>query len=217
MRRQALGAGGHGHGERPAADRQPARRRCRCSGRWGSFTPSGDLVLETRAWRERMFAARAPAAGADLPGPWSADPRPHQQRDPRRHDGRHGRRRWRSTSCSCRWTASTSPPFLRKWSRKKLNTILDARYIVPQRIGEGPPAAQARQAAPGGDLLHRRDERADRRARPGARPPRPHGPPHLVPHADEGRPRGHLRPVPREGRPRSRPRHAASAATSSRG
>ena len=69
-----------------------------------------------------------------------------------------------------------------------------------------PLRLRAAEAARGADLLHRRDQRPARRARPGAHPPGPHGPPHLVPHADQGRPQGHLRPLPRQGRPRPRPR-----------
>ena len=29
----------------------------------GALTPSGDLILETRAWRDRLFAERAPEPG----------------------------------------------------------------------------------------------------------------------------------------------------------
>ena len=28
----------------------------------GALTPTGDLILETRAWRERLFASAAPVA-----------------------------------------------------------------------------------------------------------------------------------------------------------
>src|SRR5438132_5907558 len=33
-------------------------------GPWGALNPSGDLVLETRAWRERLFEQRAPERAA---------------------------------------------------------------------------------------------------------------------------------------------------------
>ncbi len=55
MRRQSLG---------PAAGATPlpATRfeELAFYGPYGSLTPSGDLILETRAWRERLFEARAP-------------------------------------------------------------------------------------------------------------------------------------------------------------
>ena len=78
-------------------------------------------------------------------------------------------------------------------------------------------AAPARQADRRADLLHRRDERPGAEPRPGAHAPGPHGPPHHLPDADEGRPQGHLRPLPRQGRARPRPRHARARATRSRG
>ena len=45
---------------------------------------------------------------------------------------------------------------------------------------------------------------------PGADAAGAHGPPRLVPDADEGRPQGHLRPLPRPGQPRSRARPSAA-------
>ena len=64
MRRQALGGGA-------ACRLQPAQRSpptATCTrhlffGPFGALNPSGDLILETRAWRERLFDARAPTAG----------------------------------------------------------------------------------------------------------------------------------------------------------
>ena len=87
---------------------------------------------------------------------------------------------------------------MRKFFTNRLNTFLDATYFVPRKLGKLPLRLKPPRAAPRAGLLHRRDQRADRRARPGARPSGPHGPPHLVPHAHEGRPRRHLRPLPRQ-------------------
>ena len=98
------------------------------------------------------------------------------------------------------------PPIMRKFFTNRLNTFLDATYIVPRRIRKLRAAHQAAQAAARAGLLHRRHQRAPRGARPGAHPPRAHGPPHLVPHADEGRPQGHLRPLPGPRQPRRGPR-----------
>ena len=68
-------------------------------GPMGALTSTGDLVLETAAWREKLFAHARRAARAAYPAIVTklADARP-QRHDARRH-GRHGRRRSRSTSC----------------------------------------------------------------------------------------------------------------------
>ena len=65
LRRQALAPAAGGM---PASSRRPALEAPPMYGPWGALNPSGDLVLETRAWRERLFAARAdPPAAVDPP------------------------------------------------------------------------------------------------------------------------------------------------------
>ena len=61
MRRASLGQGptGMGVGSRTVGS-QSFEDYC-FFGRWGALTPTGDLILETRAWRERLFAERAEA------------------------------------------------------------------------------------------------------------------------------------------------------------
>ena len=99
--------------------------------------------------------------------------------------------------------------------RRRGPAHLSRRRVLPHR----PEGRDAVAPAPAGeadrraDLLHRRDERPRAEPRPGADAAGPHGPPHHVPHADEGRPQGHLRPLPRQGRARSRPRQPRRAAT----
>ena len=116
---------------------------------------------------------------------------------------------WRSTSCSCRWTASTSRPSSAASSPTRLNTWLDAMYFVPQRDRQGVAAAQAAEALARAGLLHRRDQHPADRARPGAHASGPDGPPRVVPHAHAGGPQGHLRPLHGQGRPRCGARHRA--------
>ena len=53
MRRSSLGAGGFMTGAQPVT----MEELC-FFGANGSLTPNGDLVLETRAWRERLFTER---------------------------------------------------------------------------------------------------------------------------------------------------------------
>ena len=66
---------------------------------------------------------------------------------------RHGRRRaagWRSTSCSSSWTASTTRRSCGACCTNRINTFLDATYIVPRRIGRRSlrlPRAAARAAS----------------------------------------------------------------------
>ena len=101
------------------------------------------------------------------------------------------------------------PPMVRKFVTNRLNTFLDAIFIVPRKVGKvplrlQPPRPRQEQIYFIGACNVPIDG-----AGPGAHPPGPDGPPHLVPHADQGRPAGHLRPVPGEGRPRARPRHRA--------
>ena len=101
MRRQALGAR---TGFRPTWGPQSMHDLC-FFGPDGALTPDGDLVIETAAWREKLFAMRA-----DKP-----------RRPTRRSSGRWSGVRafmipaaWaaaagsRSTSCSWSWTASTT-------------------------------------------------------------------------------------------------------------
>ena len=205
MRRASLGgAGGCAGSQRPCGS-QSFEDYC-FFGPWGSLTPTGDLILETRAWRERLFAERAEAAlGASRrcsPSPPSGS----------------------SASCSpAGWAAMGGgqalnqllvqmdgigeAPFMRRFFTNRVNTLLDAMYFIPRKIGSVSLRLPAPQADDRAGVLHRRHQRADRPARPGADPPGPDGPPRLVPHADARGPQGHLQPVPGEGRSRARPRH----------
>ncbi len=64
MRRRSLGQGGTGY---TVADPGSFHDFC-FYGPNGALTPTGDLVLETRAWRERLFADRAEPRAAPTPG-----------------------------------------------------------------------------------------------------------------------------------------------------
>ena len=102
-------------------------------------------------------------------------------------DGRR-RRRAGAQPAARRHGRHRQPALRQRVFTNRINTFLDATYIVPRRIGKRLAAPAAAAAAPGADLLHRRDQRADRPARPGAHPAGPHGPPRLVPDADEAGP-----------------------------
>ena len=83
MRRQSLGpAGGF-------MTPLPARRfeELAFYGPWGSVSAGGDLILETRAWRDRLFTARAPEPRSTFLRP------PDRNREPDADARRDGRRR----------------------------------------------------------------------------------------------------------------------------
>ena len=86
MRRQSLGTGAQGFEPLVSGNAEDLL----FFGPLGSRDPSGDLIVETRAWRDRLFESRRSAADGRvrLPAP---DGERLQLHVPRRH-GRHGRR-----------------------------------------------------------------------------------------------------------------------------
>ena len=185
LRRQALGGGGAGH----AAAASPTSSDHAFYGPWGALT--GDRRPDPRDARVARAAVRQPRAGRRAGLPAGA-----------RATSTAGSTTSSSPAAWAAWAAGMAlnqllvqmdgvdePPFWRKFWTNRINTFLDASYIVPRKLGRllAAPAARRKPRA-GAGLLHRRDQRPDRPARPGADPPGPHGPPHLVPHADQGRP-----------------------------
>ena len=188
---------------RPAAaatsSQTSSRRVLRPDG--SASIPSGDLIIESqRVARLHVRAARARAAVA-VPG-----------------------RSSRSSATSS--TRASSPGMGGMGGGMALNQLLvvDGRHRQPAVHAALPDEPD--QLVPGRDLHRpapdrqrtscacRRRARPARRStssarrtcpiaepRPRAHAPGPDGPPHLVPDADQGRPQGHLRPLPR---PRSR-------------
>ena len=110
-------------------------RRRQFYGPWGAVNPSGDLICENAAWREWMFRQRAPGAALAVPGLVHASSR---DRQPGHVPGRWAA--WaagsRSTSCSSTMDGVDNPPFLRRVLTNKINSFLDAIYIVPRRVGK---------------------------------------------------------------------------------
>ncbi|HSD76540.1 MAG TPA: AAA family ATPase [Solirubrobacteraceae bacterium] len=129
MRRQAL-QGGAGFGFAPVNAPLAAPP---LYGPWGALTPSGDLVLETRAWRERLFASRAePAAPVYPPAIAAAGERIRSFMFP---GGMMGGGGLALNQLLVQMDGVDEPPFFRKFFTKRVNTFLDALYVVPQRIG----------------------------------------------------------------------------------
>ena len=199
MRRQALQGGNYGFRPTTTGFEEPPMY-----GPWGSLTPTGDLILENRQWRERMFMSRAEPSAVAAAGPLGAV---RDRIQGVMFPGMGGMGGGLALNqLLVQMDGVDEPPMMRKFFTNRINTFLDATYVIP-RGSASCACASAPQAAARAGLLHRRHQRAPRRARPGAHPPRAHGPPHLVPHADEGRPQGHLRPLPGPRQPRRGPRH----------
>ena len=132
MRRQALGGGTGGFGGAinvppltPASFHEDL-----FYGPWGSLNPSGDLILETQAWRDKLFDE-----------PRDADHRPERvRREPdallRLHvPGRHGRHGRHGAQPAARRDGRHRQPAVHATRvTNRTNTLLDASFIVPRRI-----------------------------------------------------------------------------------
>ncbi len=136
MRRQALGSG---LGSRPASTSiEPTSIHDFCFyGPNGSLTSSGDLVVESRAWRERLFAHRAesPATGyATFVGRAT-------ERIQRLYPGfgmGGGMGGMALNQLLVVMDGIDEPPLLRKFVTNRVNTFLDAMFIVPRTLGKLP-------------------------------------------------------------------------------
>jgi cell division protease FtsH len=113
----------------------------------GALNPSGDLILETRAWRERLFAERAESphvrgaafaqkvnglVGFMFPG------------------GMMGGGGLALNQLLVVMDGIDNPPFGKRVMTNRMNTFLDATYIVPRRAGRmslrlRPPRPRAEQ------------------------------------------------------------------------
>ena len=184
MRRQALG-GGPATCDR-AADGEPTSRSSSSTARGARSTRRGDLILETRAWRDRLFAERAPNAA-------------------RVTAARRGIERHRTTSCSRAGMGGMggglalnqllvvmdgidNPPFSKRILTNQINTLLDASTSSRAASAGARCACRRRSRASEQIYFIGATQRPARAARPGAHAPGPHGPPRLVPHADQARP-----------------------------
>jgi ATP-dependent Zn protease len=125
MRRQALGGGTAGI-MRP----RPQSFHDLCFyGPNGALNPSEDLVLESRAWRERLFAAREPQVAATTPFLG----RIVNQVFPGMMGG--GQGQLALNQLLIVMDGIDNPPFMRRATTNIVNKLLDALYIVPRRIG----------------------------------------------------------------------------------
>ncbi len=104
-------------------------------GPFGALNPSGDLVLETRGWRDRMFAEREPPRPSPYPA-WV-----HRLGGILTQGGAFpgmfgGMGQLALNQLLVTMDGIDNPPFWRRFWTNRINTFLDASYIVPRRLGK---------------------------------------------------------------------------------
>ena len=129
MRRQSLGTGfGGAINVPPLTPASPHEDLF--FGPWGALNPSGDLVLETRAWRDRLFAGReTPTVGPS--GFAAALMRFYGFMFPGGMGGMGG---MALNQLLVVMDGIDNPPFFRRVITNRTNTLLDASFIVPRRV-----------------------------------------------------------------------------------
>jgi len=131
MRRQSLGqGGGMPTGSTPLGLDDP--QDLLHFGPWGARNPSGDLVLETRMWREKLFDARhTPRIGIN--GFQANVMRIMNFMFPGGMGGMGGGG-LALNQLLVVMDGIDNPPFFKKFFTNKTNTFLDGIYVVPRRI-----------------------------------------------------------------------------------
>jgi ATP-dependent Zn protease len=124
MRRQALG----GQSTTVVEPERPLY------GPYGAINPSGDLIIENRAWREQMFEQRAPQRTSPYPM-WmqKVGNIVNQGVFPGMMGG--GQGGLALNQLLVVMDGIDNPPFMRRFVTNKVNSFLDAVYVVPRRIG----------------------------------------------------------------------------------
>src|SRR5262245_60994543 len=120
MRRAALGGGASYTGARI--------EESLFYGPWGALNPTGDMILETRAWRDRLFAQREP------------DPEPRGlgrifDQGGGMMPGMFGGGQLALNQLLVVMDGIDNPPFFRRLFTNWTNTLLDASYIIPPKAG----------------------------------------------------------------------------------
>jgi ATP-dependent Zn protease len=102
-------------------------------GPFGALNPSGDLIVETRAWRERMFEQRAPERHSPYPA-WATriGNIVNQGIFPGMMGGQG---QLALNQLLVTMDGIDNPPFMRRFLTNRINSFLDAVYIVPRRLG----------------------------------------------------------------------------------
>jgi cell division protease FtsH len=129
LRRQALQGGDTMSGMVPLDTVEPVYY-----GPWGALNPSGDLICENAAWREHLFNMRAPERRSPYPG-WAqrVGNIVNQGIFPGMMGGGQGQLALNQLLVTM--DGIDNPPFFRRFFTNKINSLLDAVYVVPRRIG----------------------------------------------------------------------------------
>jgi ATP-dependent Zn protease len=128
MRRQSLGARMSFESTSSPFDVPPMY------GPWGALTPTGDLILENRAWRDRLFESRAEQPLSGYPA-FMIGLRARINNIMFPGMGGFGGG-MALNQLLVQMDGVDEPPFVRKFFTKRFNTFLDATYVIPQRIGK---------------------------------------------------------------------------------
>jgi cell division protease FtsH len=127
MRRNALGTG---IGSMQGASNPSSLHDVAFYGQMGSFHPDGELLVETRAWRERLFAERAAAKRAQQLPPMFEGIRRFM------FPGGMGMGGGMALNqLLVVMDGVDDPPWRKRFLTSRINTFLDASYIVPQKVG----------------------------------------------------------------------------------
>jgi len=102
-------------------------------GPWGAQNPSGDVIVESREWRDYMFELRAPERTSPYPA-WM------QKIGNIVNQGifpgmMGGQGQLALNQLLVTMDGIDNPPFFRRFFTSRVNTFLDAIYVVPRRIG----------------------------------------------------------------------------------
>ncbi|HLX21069.1 MAG TPA: AAA family ATPase [Gaiellaceae bacterium] len=124
LRRQAL----QGSNMNPVASDEPT-----FYGRFGAINPSGDLIHETSAWRDHMFNMRAPERRSPYPAWVNKTVNIVNQGVFPGMMGGQGQLALNQLLVTM--DGIDNPPFFRRFFTNRINTFLDAIYIVPRRVG----------------------------------------------------------------------------------
>jgi SpoVK/Ycf46/Vps4 family AAA+-type ATPase len=99
----------------------------------GALTASGDLVLETKAWRDKLFTMRA--GPPEQVYPPIVTKVANSIRNAMIPGGMMGGGGLALNQLLVVMDGIDEPPLLKRFRTRRINTFLDALYFVPQRIG----------------------------------------------------------------------------------
>ncbi|HSO98574.1 MAG TPA: AAA family ATPase, partial [Solirubrobacteraceae bacterium] len=146
MRRQSL-QGAFAAGAAGPTGTQPINDLC-FFGEHGALNPSGDLIVESRAWRDRLFEARAesPVGRSGLMDAINQRIRGFIGGMGMNTGGQ------ALNSLLVVMDGIGEPRWFRKFSTNRVNTFLDALFVIPRRIG--PVALRLPRPGPSGEQIY---------------------------------------------------------------